>query len=139
MRHHTLLTEIGLKFWKSGYSDFRVNPMCPHRPKRNLGADAALTMGQARLAIMLETKDTQEVPLKAHTRNFDGILIFVEDVDIARYVVDRSAGEQKLCFVGLAEFFKRGMEAKIAAVNRVAVETVEDFLGFIQAISDSKN
>lgn len=139
VRHHTFLTQIGWKFRRAGYPDFKIDPMCPHRPERNLRADARLTTGQAKIGIMLETGDTQKPLCRIPVGNFDGILIFIEDLDLVRLMMDPAGEHQKVCFVGLAEFLRKGMGARAAVMNGVAGETVEDFLRLIEAMASSKN
>ncbi len=138
MRHHNFLTGIAMKLRESGYSDFRINPMCPHRPERNLGADAVLTIRQTNIAIFLETTDTEDFPFEVSPRNFDGILVLVEGNNTARVVVAPSI-RQKICFVELQAFLQRGMNTRATILNDAGGETVQDFLRFIQTIVDSKN
>lgn len=137
MRHHDFLTDIGLKFRESSYLEFKINPMCPHHPERNLGADAVLSIKHIKIAIFAETLETQGFPKEPFYTDYDGIMVFVEGVD-ARVVIEPHA-MQKICFVHLQEFLKHGIESDAKTVTDTSGKSVHDFIRYIQGNVHSRN
>jgi len=148
MRHHTFLTEIGMKLRESGYSDFRINPMCPHRPEGNIGTDALLLVGRCKIAILLETSDIgnrsiqvyrQEFRSYQENQKFDGVLYFNENLETMRFVIGYARIYDKIRFVDLPEFLTRGLRAAASAPEIRAGSSVKNYFSLMEIISDLRN